>query len=409
MAKHDSKNQDFETRAIHAAYDASEHGNAVNPPIHFSSTFAFPDTRSGMDVFAGESRAHSYTRISNPTLDLLERRMADLENAEAALSSASGMGSITSVLWTFLKQGDEIIVDKTLYGCTFSFLHHGMVKFGVRVTHVDLTDPDSLRAAISDRTKIVYLETIANPNMRVIDVAQVAEIAHGIEGCRVIVDNTYLTPALYRPIDDGADIVVHSATKYLGGHGDLIAGIASGSAEDIEMVRLLGHKDMTGAVMSPMTAMLVMRGLKSLSLRMERHSENALFVARKLADHPAVAVVHYPGLADSPFAEIAGRKMAVHGGVLAFELHGGFDAAIQFMDSLDLITRAVSLGDTESLVQHPASMTHSTYTPEEQVRHGITSDLVRLSLGLESARDIWADIEQALDAVPMSTELVAAV
>lgn len=385
----------FATRAIHHGYDPLAHEGALTPPVHMTSTFAFETAGAGGEMFAGERAGHVYTRISNPTLALLEDRMAALEGGDAAIAFASGMGAITAVMWTFLSPGDEIIVDRTLYGCTFAFFRHGLAKFGVTVTHVDMRDPENLRAAISDRTRIVYFETPANPNMRLVDIAAVSAIARKA-GAKTVVDNTYATPLLTRPLELGADIVVHSATKYLGGHGDLVAGIAVGNGADMQAVRLVGLKDMTGAVMAPLTAHLIMRGLKTLELRMERHCASAMAAAELLEAHPAVAAVHYPGLAGFPQHELAARQMPGFGGMITFELVGGMAAGIRFLDALQLARRAVSLGDAETLVQHPASMTHSTYTAEERHAHDISDGLIRLSVGLETPDDILADLEQAL-------------
>jgi len=387
----------FATRAIHAGYDAKANDGALVPPLHLSSTFVFETAEAGAEIFAGEREGYFYSRIANPTVDLLERRMAALEGAEAAVATASGMGAITAVFWSFLKPGDEIIVDQTLYGCTFAFMRHGLARFGVRVTHVDLTDPANLEACISAATKIVYFETPANPNMRLVDIAAVSAIARD-HGARTVVDNTYATPVLTQPITLGADIVVHSATKYLGGHGDLVGGIALGTGADMQQVRLVGVKDMTGAVMAPFNAMLVLRGLKTLKLRMAEHCRSAAAIATTLNDHPAVAAVHYPGLACFPQHDLARRQMPGFGGMIAFELKGGYAAGVAMMNRLALVQRAVSLGDAESLIQHPASMTHSTYTAEERRAHGIADGLVRLSVGLEEADEIAADLTQALDA-----------
>jgi len=390
-----SNPQGFATRAIHLGYDPLDHEGALTPPLHLTSTFAFETAEAGGEIFAGERAGHVYSRISNPTLDLLERRVASLEGAEAGLALASGMGAITSVLWTLLAPGDEVIVDKTLYGCTFAFMHHGLRKFGITVTHVDMTEPENLRAAISDRTRVVYFETPANPNMRLVDIQAVAAIAHG-HGAQVVVDNTYATPYLTRPIALGADLVVHSATKYLGGHGDLVAGLVVGRAEAVGEIRLVGMKDMTGAVMAPFNAMLVMRGLKTLSLRMERHCASAQAVAEWLEGHPEVASVQYPGLESFAQHALAARQMARPGAMIAFELNGGMAAGRRMMNGLRMIARAVSLGDAETLIQHPASMTHSTYSPEERAAHGIGDGLIRLSVGLEDAGDIIDDLDGAL-------------
>jgi methionine-gamma-lyase len=392
----------FATRAIHKGYDPLDHEGALTPPLHLTSTFAFPTAENGGDRFAGEAEGHIYSRISNPTLALLEGRLADLEGAEAGLACASGMGAITAALWTLLSPGDELIVDETLYGCTYAFLTHGLAKFGIRITHVDLTDPANLSAALSDKTRIVYFETPANPNMRLVDIAAVSKIARDA-GALTIVDNTYATPYITRPVELGADLVVHSATKYLGGHGDLVGGLAAGTKELIDEIRMVGLKDMTGAAMAPFNAMLIMRGLKTLELRMERHSQSAMEVARMLEAHPAVTRVFYPGLKNFAQFELAKRQMTLPGGMIAFEVTDGLDAGIAFMNRLRMILRAVSLGDAETLIQHPASMTHSTYTAEERAAHGISDGLIRLSVGLETPADIIADLTQALPQTSMAS------
>jgi methionine-gamma-lyase len=388
----------FATRAIHAGYEPDWQG-AVNPPLYLSSSFEFASAEEGGQRFLGEVPGHIYSRISNPTLDLLEKRVAALEQAEAGLALSSGMGAITSVLWTFLSPGDEIITDTTIYGCTFAFMHHGLEKFGVKITHVDMTKPENVRDALTADTKVVYFETPSNPNMRLVDIEQVAHIVRR-HGARTIVDNTYATPYLTRPIPLGADIVVHSATKYLGGHGDLIGGIALGQKADIDEVRMHGMKNMTGAVMAPFNAMLVLRGLKTLALRMERHCETAGLIAQWLETEPAVDKVFYPGLSSFPQHELAVRQMPRFGAIIAFELKDGFRAGAAMMNGLNLIRRAVSLGDTETLMQHPASMTHSTYTAEEQGRHDISQGLMRLSVGLEDFDDIRSDMAVALASIP---------
>jgi methionine-gamma-lyase len=397
MAYDSSRPLGFATRAIHHGYNPADNENALTPPLHLTSTFAFPTAEQGGALFAGEAEGHVYSRISNPTVALLESRIASLEGAEAGLCTASGMGAISATMWTLLKPGDEIITDKTLYGCTFSFMRDGLSRFGITITHVDLRDPENLRAAISDKTRIVYFETPANPNMRLVDIRAVSDIAHA-SGALVLVDNTYASPMLTRPISLGADFVLHSATKYLGGHGDLVAGAVCGPAEAIHEIRMVGVKDMTGSVMAPFNAMLVMRGLKTLQLRMARHCESGLKVATWLEAQPGVAAVYYPGLPSHPQHDLAKRQMPGFGGMIAFELEGGYDAGIAMMNRLSLIRRAVSLGDAETLIQHPASMTHSTYSPEERQAHGISDGLVRLSVGLEDVADLLEDLAQALGA-----------
>ena len=274
-------------------------------------------------------------------------------------------------------------------------MRDGLSRFGIKITHVDMREPANLANAISGQTRIVYFETPANPNMRLVDIAAVSRMAHAT-GALVVVDNTYASPLITRPIELGADFVVHSATKYLGGHGDLVAGIVLGKADAIRQVRMIGVKDMTGSVMAPFNAMLVMRGLKTLQLRMSRHCETGMRVAEWLEAQPGVEAVYYPGLKSHPQHELARRQMAGFGGMIALELKGGYAAGLAMMNRLQMIRRAVSLGDAESLIQHPSSMTHSTYSPEERLAHGISDGLVRLSVGLEDAEDILADLADAL-------------
>lgn len=397
MDQRDDGKGGFATRAIHHGYRPQDNCGALTPPIHVSSTYVFDSAGQGGALFAGEGQGYIYGRVGTPTQSLLEARLASLEGGEAALCTASGMGAIAATLWTLLKPGDQVVVDKTLYGCTFALLHHTLARFGVEITHADLTRPENLEAAMGPRARLVFFETPANPNMRLVDIAAVAEIAHARD-VPVIVDNTYCTPRLQRPLELGADLVVHSMTKYLGGHGDLLAGAVIGPKETLDQVRMVGVKDATGAVISSFDAFLVLRGLKTLDVRMERHSANGLALARLLQAHAAVAAVHYPGLESFPQHALAGRQMALPGGIVAFELKGGMAAGLAVMDRLRLISRAVSLGDAESLVQHPASMTHSNYTPEERAIHGITDGLVRISVGLETLDDLLEDLEQALAA-----------
>ncbi len=387
----------FSTRAIHHGYDPQAHQGVLIPPVYQTSTYAFPTVEHGAACFAGEADGHFYSRISNPTLAVLEQRMASLEGGEAALALASGMGAITSTLWTLLRPGDELIVGLTVYGCTFAFVHHGIGQFGVKVLHVDLDDPAALEAAITPRTRMIFFETPANPTMRLVDIARVVEVARRHD-VLVVVDNTYCTPYLQRPLALGADLVVHSATKYLSGHGDITAGLVIGSAALVRRIRLEGLKDMTGAVMSPHDASLLMRGIKTLALRMDRHCSNALAVARRLEQAPQVEQVRYPGLDSFAQHALAQRQMRLPGGMIAFELKGGVEAGRRFMNRLELFSRAVSLGDAESLAQHPASMTHCAYTPQERLQHGISEGLVRLSVGLEDVEDLLADVAQALEA-----------
>ena len=398
----------FATRAIHAGAGAPHEKGALVPPVYMTSTFAFESAEAGAEMFAGERPGHFYSRISNPTLDLLEKRIACLEGADAALSTASGMGAITSTLWTLLEQGDELVVDQTLYGCTFAFFQAGLGKFGVKVITADLTDPHNLAAVITPKTRAVYFETPANPNMRLIDIRAISDMAHE-NGALVIVDNTYATPLLTRPIDFGADLVVHSATKYLGGHGDLVAGLVAGPTALIRRIRLEGLKNMTGACMAPLTAFLIMRGLKTLEIRMDRHCRSARTIAHWLEQHSAIETVYYPGLETFPQKALAERQMSQYGGMIAFELKAGRNAGIRLINALQMVKCAVSLGDAETLIQHPASMTHATYTPEERATHGISEGLIRLSAGLETPGDILTDLSQALDMIRMTQPRLKAI
>ncbi len=395
MSESKSSKQGFSTRAIHHAYDAYAGYGSLNPPVYMSSTYTFPTIADGAARFAGEQAGYVYSRVGNPTTVLLEERLANLEGGEAALVTASGQGATTSLLWTLLQPGDEIIADKTLYGCTYAYFHKGLEKFGVKVRHADLTDTAVIEQMISPATRMIFFESPANPNMRLVDIAAVSAIArkHNIW---TVIDNTYCTPYLQRPIELGADFVIHSATKYLGGHGDLLAGAIVGPKAILDEVRGVGIKDLTGAVLSSQDAFLVLRGLKTLSLRMQRHSASAQTLAESLEDLPKVAVVHYPGLKSFRQYKLAQRQMALPGGMIAFELKAGMDAGIRFMDQLKLFTRAVSLGDAESLAQHPASMTHAVYSPEERAAHGISDGLIRLSVGLEDVEDLLGDLDQAL-------------
>ncbi len=398
-----NKNTKFQTRAIHYGYDAKQFHGALNPPIYMTSTFAFDNVQQGAEAFEGENSHYIYSRLGTPTQDLLERRIANLEGGEAALATASGMGAITSAFWSLVEPGDEIIADTTLYGCTFSFLEHGLKKFGVKIVYCDLTSSENLVNVISEKTKVVYGESPANPNMRLIDIKALAKICRK-SNAKLMVDNTYCTPYLQRPIELGADIVVHSATKYLGGHGDLIAGLVIADKETIDNIRYFGLKDMTGAVISAMDITLILRGLKTLHVRMDRHCSNALKVAKYLDAHHLVKVVHYPGLKKSPQYQLACKQMSQPGGMIAFEIKGSKADGESFVNYLQMILCAVSLGDTESLIQHPASMTHSTYTEDELMEHLISPGLLRLSVGLECIDDIVADLDQALE--KLSSKLV---
>ena len=385
----------FATRAIHHAYNPLDYHGALNPPLFLTSTYTFENADEGSSRFSGDSEGYIYHRAGNPTVTILEKRLAILEGAEAGLFTSSGMGAISSAFWSLLNAGDEVIADKTLYGCTFSLVQNHLTRFGITTTFVDMTDPAQLAKAISAKTRIVYTESPANPNMRLVDIAAIAEICRKHDSI-FIVDNTYCTPYLQRPLELGADLVVHSATKYLGGHGDLLAGAAAGRQDLIDEMRSIGVSKATGAMISSFDAFLILRGLKTLHLRMDRHCSSALALANLLEGHAAVDQVFYPGLESSQFHDLAKRQMSQFGGMIALELKGGMQAGRNLMDALELVTSAVSLGDAETLVQHPASMTHNTYEPQERAKHGITDGLIRISMGLEDYADIADDFEQAL-------------
>jgi len=390
------KNKGFSTKAIHVGHDNNPYGTLATP-IYQTSTFVFDSAEQGGRRFALEEGGYIYSRLGNPTNTQLEEKVALLEGAEACMSTASGMGAISSALWTALKAGDHVIASKTLYGCTFALLNHGLTRFGIEVSFVDASNLEEVKNAIKENTKVVYLETPANPDLRLVDIKALCDIAHEKEDCLVFVDNTFCTPYIQRPIELGADVVVHSATKYLNGHGDVIAGFVVGKLDFINQVRLFGVKDMTGSVLSPFDAYLTLRGMKTLEIRMERHTKNAIKVAEFLESHENVTMVSYPGLKSFPQYELAQRQMDMPGGMIAFEVKGGLEAGKKLLNSLNLCTLAVSLGDCETLIQHPASMTHSPYTPEERAEAGISEGLIRISVGLEAAQDIINDLKEGLD------------
>ncbi len=395
--KHDDlKRMGFATQAIHGGSSPNAAGALVTP-IYQASTFRFDSAEQGARRFALEEEGYIYTRLGNPNSTELEKKVALLEGAEAAVSAGSGMGAITSALWSALKPGDHIVAGKALYGCTFAFLSHGASKFGVETTFVNISNIDEVKKALRPTTKVVYLESPANPTMAIADISAISALAHEIPDCMVFVDNTYCTPYIQKPIELGADVVLHSATKYLNGHGDVIAGIVAGKKEFIDQVRYFGVKDMTGSVLSPFDAYLICRGLKTLALRMEKHCANAQLVAEFLQGHRAINTVYYPGLDSFPQFELAKRQMRLPGAMIAFELAGGIEAGKKLMNNVSLCALAVSLGDTETLIQHPATMTHSPYTPEERELYGISDGLVRLSIGLEDPEDIIADLQAVLD------------
>lgn len=383
------------TMSIHTGNHKNPFG-ALAVPIYQTSTFVFDSAEQGGKRFALEEEGYIYSRLGNPTTAVFEEKIAALEGGEAAVATSSGIGAITSTLWTLLKAGDHVIADKTLYGCTFAYLNHGVAKFGVEVDFIDTSDLELVRKTMKSNTRVVYLETPANPNMKVVDIKAVAEIAHTNPNTLVVVDNTFATPFCQRPLELGCDVVVHSVTKYLNGHGDVIAGVVISKKEIIDQVRLVGVKDMTGSVLGPTEAFYIIRGMKTFELRMRRHCENAMKVAEYLEAHDKIEKVYYPGLKSHDGYEVASKQMDAFGGILAFELKGGFEAGKTLLNNVKMAALAVSLGDAETLIQHPASMTHSPYTKEERLAAGIIDGLVRLSVGLENIEDIIADLEYGL-------------
>ena len=394
----ETKNYGLGTTAIHAGTLKNLYGTLAMP-IYQTSTFIFDSAEQGGRRFALEEAGYIYTRLGNPTTTVLENKIAALEEGEAAVATSSGMGAISSTLWTVLKAGDHVVTDKTLYGCTFALMCHGLTRFGIEVTFVDTSNLDEVKNAMKENTRVVYLETPANPNLKIVDLEALSKLAHTNPNTLVIVDNTFATPYMQKPLKLGADIVVHSVTKYINGHGDVIAGLVITNKELADQIRFVGLKDMTGAVLGPQDAYYIIRGMKTFEIRMERHCKNAKKVVEFLNKHPKIERVYYPGLETHPGHEIAKKQMKDFGAMISFELKGGFEAGKTLLNNLKLCSLAVSLGDTETLIQHPASMTHSPYTKEEREAAGITDGLVRLSVGLENVEDIIADLEQGLEKI----------
>lgn len=378
-------------------HGGKQHDHAHGPlstPIYQSSTFVFDNAAQGAARFAGDEAGYIYSRLGNPTTRELELKIAALEEMEDGAATATGMGAVSASVLSFLAQGDHLIASKAVYGCTFALFSHMLPKFGIEVTFVDMEDHNAVENALKPNTKMIFAETPINPNLVVIDLAFIGNFAkrHNLIS---VIDNTFMTPLLQKPKHFGIDIVLHSATKYLNGHGDVVAGLVCGSKEHIETIKLTVLKDI-GATISPHDAWLIIRGMKTLSVRMERHCNNAQKVAEFLAQHEKIEQVYYPGLKSHPGNKFIGTQMKAAGGVIAFELKGTLEMGAQFINATKLCTLAVSLGDAETLIQHPASMTHSPYTPEERLAAGISDGLVRISVGLEEADDIIDDLAQAL-------------
>ncbi|WP_264783770.1 methionine gamma-lyase [Escherichia fergusonii] len=390
-----NQNYGINTRIVHAGQQPDPSTGALSMPIFQTSTFVFDSAEQGAARFALEEPGYIYTRLGNPTVDALEKKLAVLEQGEAALATASGISAITTTLLTLCQQGDHIISASAIYGCTHAFLQHSIPKFGINVSFVNASKPEEIVAALRQETKVIYIETPANPTLSLVDIAAVADIAHQ-SGVILIVDNTFMSPYCQQPLTLGADIVIHSLTKYINGHGDVIGGVIIGKQEFIDQARFVGLKDITGGCLSPFDAWLTLRGVKTLGIRMERHCQNALRIAHYLASHPVITQVWYPGLPSHPQYILGKKQMSLPGGVISFEIAGGLETGRRMINSVELCLLAVSLGDTETLIQHPASMTHSPFAPEERLEAGITDGLIRLSVGLEDPEDIINDLDQAI-------------
>lgn len=396
-----NKRKGFATRQIHTQKLDLPGINPINLPIFQSSTFVFESAAQGAARFTGEQEGYIYTRLSNPSSDEVARTVADLENAEGGLALASGMGAVSTCLFSALKSGDHILADEYLYSATYKLMSDVLPRYGIEASFVDLNNLDLLRENLRENTRVVYLESPTNPGLKIIDIAAVAGAVHEVNPeIHVVVDNTFCTPYLQRPLDLGADVVLHSATKYLNGHGDVIGGVLCGKIDFINRCRDVGLKLITGAVLSPFDSFLVARGLKTLDIRMEKHCKNAATIANFLHEHPKVARVNYPGLPDFPGYAVAKKQMTLPGGMISFELKTSREKTEQFVNGLQVCTLAVSLGDVQTLIEHPASMTHKLLSRQELQKADITDSLLRLSVGLEDVEDLLQDLQCQLDKVP---------
>lgn len=393
MSHHDDLSP--ETLAVHAGVNEHEFHPAV-PPIFQTSTFGFASAEHGAALFAGEGKGYIYTRMGNPTVEATEQAVAALEGGYRALACGSGMAAVHTALATLLKQGDHVVCSEAVYGPTCTLIGKILSEWGIESTMVDTSDTDAVRQALRPNTKVVYIETPCNPTLVITDLRAVCDLAHD-HGAVVVVDNTFMSPVLQQPFRFGADYVVHSLTKFLNGHADVVGGmiVVRDEAMYAPMRRMLNH---LGGVLPPFESFLVHRGIKTLPLRMRKHCENAQQIAAYLASHPRVEWVRYPGLKDHPQYELAQQQMSSPGAIISFGLKGGIDAGRRMMNAVQLWLLAVSLGGVESLIQHPASMTHASMGAEARRQAHIEDGLVRLSVGIEDADDLIADLDQALEA-----------
>jgi len=392
------KKYSIETMAIHAGSEGKNANNALNPPIYQTSTFVFDSIEHVEKVMSFESDDYVYTRGNNPTLRLFENRMTALEEGNGAVAFASGMAAISSVLFSFLKPGDNVIINKTLYGSSYNVVTHVLPQYNVSHKIADLSDTDRLSELIDENTKVIYFETPSNPNLMILDIRKICEIAKE-KGVKVVIDNTFATPYFQRPLTLGADVVVHSATKYICGHGDVVGGVAVSKNKDYILSLKFDYMCEFGGVMSPFNAWLLLRGLKTLGVRMRQHEKNAIEVAKFLENHPKVKEVLYPGLEGFKGHEIAKEQMSGFGAMISFEIDGNLEDAKKVVNSVKLAQLAVSLGDCETLIELPAAMTHRGYPKEELVKFGLTESMIRISVGLEDAKDIIEDLSDALSVI----------
>ncbi len=387
----------FNTQAVHAGSPPDALFGAVSVPIYQSSTFAFRNVDQGAARFSGQEKGYVYTRMGNPTTAVFEEAVASLEGGRAALATSSGMAAITNVLFTYLEAGAHLVGTDSMYGPSRVVVEKHFRRFGVQADFVDTSDPANVRAAVRPETRMLFIETPENPTIRLTDVRACAAIARE-HGLLLVVDNTFATPILQRPLELGADLVVHSMTKFLNGHADVVAGIIVTSTEE-QTRRLREVLNHHGGSIDPHQAWLVHRGLKTLGLRLEKAQQNAQAISELLHDHPAIEWVRYPGAPDHPQRELAARQMDGPGALLCFGVRGGLDAGRTLMESVELATLAVSLGGVETLIEHPASMTHACMARDDRERAGITDNLIRLSVGCEDTEDLLRDLAAALDAV----------
>jgi len=383
------------SRLVHGGYHPDASG-AVNVPIYQSSTFAFRDAAHGAALFAGKEQGFIYTRIGNPTIAALEESVASLENGIGGIATSSGLGAVNTTYMALLGHGAHMVSTASVYGPSRGLIEKHFQRFGVEAAFVDTADLENLRQAIRPHTRLVYVESPSNPAMQVTDIAGAAAIAHE-HGSLLVVDNTFASPYLQRPLDLGADVVLHSITKFINGHADVVGGVLVARDPGV-LARLRDVMVQTGCNMDPHQAFLVLRGLKTLGVRVERAQANAMAIARWLEAHPMVASVRYIGLPSHPQHELATRQMSGFGSMISFELKGGSDAGRRLMDHVQLATLAVSLGGVETLIEHPASMTHASMSREAREAAGFTDGLVRYSVGIEDVEDLIADLDQAMAA-----------